>query len=60
MPGISNSECKNHYGSSAQITNRMVCAGYVKGGGTDACSGDGGGNIDRSMLQTIPANFNII
>lgn len=43
VPVVSNSACKNSYGSS-NIKPSMLCAGYASGG-TDACQGDSGGPL---------------
>lgn len=47
VPVISNKQCRNlyapYYGPKA-IISAMLCAGSVKNGGIDACSGDSGGN----------------
>ena len=46
VPTISNEQCRKlyapYYGPKA-ITSAMLCAGNVKNGGIDACSGDSGG-----------------
>ena len=42
LPYITNSECKNYFGS--KIKYGMFCAGYAQGG-VDACQGDSGSGI---------------
>ena len=50
VPLVSPERCEQAY--SGQITSRMVCAGYKKGG-KDSCQGDSGG----PLLVRGPANF---
>ncbi len=42
VPIVSNAACNTFYGG--EISNRMVCAGYTKGG-KDSCQGDSGGPL---------------
>ena len=46
VPIIDNDKCKN---SSRRmfhdLTENMICAGYLKSGGTDSCQGDSGGPL---------------
>ena len=42
VPIVTVQECKNSYGNS--ITDRMLCAGYSRGG-IDTCQGDSGGKF---------------
>uniref|UniRef100_A0ABD2VZH0 Peptidase S1 domain-containing protein n=1 Tax=Trichogramma kaykai TaxID=54128 RepID=A0ABD2VZH0_9HYME len=44
VPIISNDECMELY-EGRDITERMLCAGYVGVGGRDACQGDSGGPL---------------
>ncbi|XP_023306028.2 trypsin eta [Lucilia cuprina] len=44
VPIVSTAECTQSYGVG-EITERMICAGYVKTGGRDACQGDTGGPL---------------
>ncbi|CAB3984307.1 MAM and LDL-receptor class A domain-containing 1-like isoform X1 [Paramuricea clavata] len=41
VPIVTPQECKKSYGNS-RITDKMLCAGYSRGG-TDTCQGDSGG-----------------
>ncbi|CAB4026288.1 MAM and LDL-receptor class A domain-containing 1-like isoform X1 [Paramuricea clavata] len=43
VPIVTPQECKKSYGSSS-ITDRMLCAGYSRGG-IDTCQGDSGGPL---------------
>jgi secreted trypsin-like serine protease len=42
VPLVSPDVCKKTYAGKAVITDRMMCAGYAKGG-IDSCQGDSGG-----------------
>ncbi|XP_055637718.1 trypsin-like isoform X2 [Toxorhynchites rutilus septentrionalis] len=44
VPVLSNQECKRAGYFRFQITNRMMCAGYLEGG-QDSCQGDSGGPL---------------
>ncbi|XP_001658197.2 trypsin [Aedes aegypti] len=44
VPIMSNQECKRSGYFRFQITNRMMCAGYLDGG-RDSCQGDSGGPL---------------
>lgn len=44
VPIVSNSVCDNAY-TRENITNQMVCAGYIGQGGRDSCQGDSGGPL---------------
>nr|XP_014102014.1 trypsin eta-like [Bactrocera oleae] len=44
VPIVSRSECVSIYGSD-EVTERMICAGYVKTGRKDVCQGDTGGPL---------------
>ncbi|XP_037687123.1 coagulation factor XI isoform X2 [Choloepus didactylus] len=43
IPLVTNEECQTRY-TGHKITNKMICAGYKKGG-KDACKGDSGGPL---------------
>ena len=43
VPIVTRRECRKSYGNS-RITDRMLCAGYSKGG-IDSCQGDSGGKL---------------
>jgi len=44
VPIVSDEDCKQIYGAN-ELTERMICAGYILYGGKDACSGDTGGPL---------------
>ncbi|KAH8372912.1 hypothetical protein KR009_007884 [Drosophila setifemur] len=44
VPVVSSEQCNEIYGAG-EVTERMICAGYVTQGGTDACQGDTGGPL---------------
>lgn len=54
VPIINNQDCTNSYGAG-EITERMICAGYLSSGGKDACQGDTGGPLvlDRELVGLV-------
>ncbi|XP_055596184.1 trypsin 5G1-like [Uranotaenia lowii] len=44
VPSVNQKECDQAYSVYGGITDRMICAGYEKGG-KDACQGDSGGPL---------------
>ena len=44
VPTITNSDCNSSY-SYVNITDSMICAGYLGEGGKDSCGGDSGGPL---------------
>lgn len=44
VPSVNQNECQKTYDRFGDITDRMICAGYKKGG-KDACQGDSGGPL---------------
>jgi len=44
VPAVTNSKCKEAYGETFKA-ERMLCAGFMREGGKDACSGDSGGPL---------------
>ncbi|XP_070134430.1 transmembrane protease serine 9-like [Drosophila bipectinata] len=54
VPVVSSEQCNELYGAG-EINERMICAGYVTQGGTDACQGDTGGPlvIDGQLVGLV-------
>ncbi|XP_001976085.3 trypsin eta [Drosophila erecta] len=54
VPVVSSEQCSAIYGAG-EITERMICAGYVAEGGSDACQGDTGGPlvIDGQLVGLV-------
>ncbi len=44
VPVVSEADCEAAYGAS-EITDGMICAGYLDVGGADSCQGDSGGPL---------------
>lgn len=57
-PSVSRADCENLHGAS-KITNRMICAGQLIGGGYDSCLGDSGGPmiLDGQQVGIISFGF---
>ncbi|XP_018573076.1 trypsin beta [Anoplophora glabripennis] len=45
LPIVSPSDCQNAYAKFGDISNNMICAGFIQTGGKDACQGDSGGPL---------------
>jgi hypothetical protein len=45
VPVVSNKACNKPNAYNGQITDLMMCAGFLKTGGKDSCQGDSGGPI---------------
>nr|P35037.5 RecName: Full=Trypsin-3; Flags: Precursor [Anopheles gambiae] len=58
VPTVNQKECTIAYSSSGGITDRMLCAGY-KRGGKDACQGDSGGPlvVDGKLVGVVSWGF---
>ncbi|KAH8263930.1 hypothetical protein KR038_006074 [Drosophila bunnanda] len=54
VPVVSTEQCNEIYGAG-EVTERMICAGYVTEGGSDACQGDTGGPlvIDNQLVGLV-------
>ncbi|XP_016979446.1 transmembrane protease serine 9-like [Drosophila rhopaloa] len=54
VPVVSSEECTQIYGAG-EVTERMICAGFVAQGGSDACQGDTGGPlvIDNQLVGLV-------
>ncbi|XP_058840091.1 proclotting enzyme-like [Topomyia yanbarensis] len=57
VPVLSNQECKRTGYFRFQITNRMMCAGYLDGG-RDSCYGDSGGPLQ--LIDSATGRYEII
>ncbi|KAL9703027.1 hypothetical protein quinque_006545 [Culex quinquefasciatus] len=44
VPAVNQEECRRAYSTGHEVTDRMICAGYL-GGGQGACHGDSGGPL---------------
>ncbi|EDS27175.1 trypsin-1 [Culex quinquefasciatus] len=44
VPTVNQEECRRAYSTGHEVTDRMICAGYL-GGGQGACHGDSGGPL---------------
>ncbi|XP_049547972.1 anionic trypsin-like [Anopheles darlingi] len=45
VPILTNRECRRAGYWAFQITNKMICAGFLEQGGKDSCQGDSGGPL---------------
>ncbi|XP_017068642.1 trypsin zeta-like [Drosophila eugracilis] len=54
VPVVSSEQCTEIYGTG-EVTDRMICAGFVAEGGSDACQGDTGGPlvIDGQLVGLV-------
>lgn len=54
MPIVNQEICAKAYKNFGTITDRMICAGYDKGG-KDACQGDSGGPlvVDNVLVGVV-------
>ncbi|KAM7344108.1 transmembrane protease serine 9-like [Cochliomyia hominivorax] len=54
VPIVRSKVCTQSYGAG-EITDRMICAGYLKAGGKDACQGDTGGPlvVDNELVGLV-------
>ncbi|XP_070140488.1 transmembrane protease serine 9-like [Drosophila kikkawai] len=54
VPVVGTEQCNEIYGAG-EVTERMICAGYVTEGGSDACQGDTGGPlvIDNQLVGLV-------
>ncbi|XP_062551516.1 trypsin-like [Armigeres subalbatus] len=57
VPIMSNLECKRSGYFRFQITNRMMCAGYLEGG-RDSCQGDSGGPLQ--LVNPTSGRYEIV
>ncbi|XP_032683053.1 trypsin-4-like [Odontomachus brunneus] len=48
LPIVDRNTCKLKYWFVRNITDRMICAGYLQKGGKDACQGDSGGPLSAN------------
>ncbi|NEX16037.1 MAG: hypothetical protein C1943_05230 [Halochromatium sp.] len=45
VPLLGPDTCRQDSGYGSRITDNMVCAGFIEGGGRDSCQGDSGGPL---------------
>ncbi|XP_053660394.1 trypsin [Anopheles marshallii] len=57
VPILTNRECRRAGYWAFQITNRMICAGYLEGG-KDSCQGDSGGPLQ--VLNTKLNHYELV
>lgn len=50
VPYVTNEKCNKKHILDGRVTEKMLCAGFLKGG-KDSCQGDSGGPIVRSIVN---------
>ena len=50
LPVLDNERCQQAYGTRSIIDERILCAGYARGG-KDACQGDSGGPLMHRIAE---------
>ncbi|XP_073689482.1 trypsin II-P29-like [Garra rufa] len=62
-PVVDNTECNNAYAGTINITDNMICAGFLNEGGKAPCWGDGGSPLvtrqDSVWIQSGVAAFSV-
>lgn len=55
LPIVSREMCRRSYNYMSVITDRMICAGYIRQGGKDSCQGDSGGplTVDDTLYGIV-------
>jgi len=56
LPVVENDLCKRAFGNRSVIDDRILCAGYLRGG-KDACQGDSGGPLMHRISEGTNTRF---
>ncbi|RZB77536.1 venom protease-like [Asbolus verrucosus] len=59
IPVVDNARCKRAFGTRSVIDERVLCAGYLRGG-KDACQGDSGGPLMLGSSEPSNLRYHLI